>query len=76
VFFRHHPQNLYRNYVPRRISGPKKQEVAGRMRKLHTEDLNHLRSSPYIIKDDIFQALITHREGKKFTENLKPESLK
>jgi hypothetical protein len=51
--------------------GPKQQEVTGGMRKLHTEDLNHLRSSPYIIKDDIFQARITHREGKKCIENLR-----
>jgi len=50
--------------VLRRISGPKKQEVAGGMKKLYTEGLNNLRSSPYIIKDDILQACVTHREGK------------
>ena len=39
----------------------KKQEVAGGMRRLHTEDLNHLRSSPYII--NTFAASYLNTQG-------------
>jgi hypothetical protein len=33
---------VYENTVPRRIFGPKRDEVTGEWRKLHTEELNDL----------------------------------
>jgi hypothetical protein len=36
--------------VPRRISGPKRDEVTGGWRKLHNEELHNLYSSPSIIR--------------------------
>jgi hypothetical protein len=36
--------------VPRRIFGPKTDEVTGEWRKLHSEELNALYSSPNIIR--------------------------
>jgi hypothetical protein len=36
--------------VLRRIFGPKKDEVTGRWRKLHNEELHNLYSSPSIIR--------------------------
>jgi hypothetical protein len=38
------------NRVPRRIFGPKRDEVAGGWRKLHNEELHNLYSSPSIIR--------------------------
>jgi hypothetical protein len=37
-------------FVLRRIFGPKRDEVTGELRKLHSEELNNLYSSPDIIK--------------------------
>jgi len=37
---------VFEKRVPRRISGPKRDEVTGKWRKLHTEELNDLYSSP------------------------------
>jgi hypothetical protein len=34
----------------KRVSGRKRQEVTGRLRQLHNEDLQHLCSSPDVIK--------------------------
>jgi hypothetical protein len=36
--------------VLRRISGPKKDEIVGGWKKLHTEELRNLHSSPNIIR--------------------------
>jgi len=36
--------------VPRRIFGPKRDEVTGEWRKLHNEELNDLYCSPYIVR--------------------------
>jgi hypothetical protein len=38
------------NRVLRRIFGPKRDEGTGEWRKLHTEELNDLYSSPYIFR--------------------------
>jgi hypothetical protein len=43
---------LFENRVLRRIFGPKKDEVTGEWRKLHSEELNNLYSSSHIIRQD------------------------
>jgi hypothetical protein len=40
---------VFENRVLRRISGPKRDEVTGKYRKLHNEELRDLYSSPSII---------------------------
>jgi hypothetical protein len=41
---------VFENRVIRRTFGPKKGEVTGEWRKLHSEELHNLYSSPYIIR--------------------------
>jgi len=41
---------VFGNRVLRRIFEPKWDEVTGEWRKLHTEELNDLYSSPYIVR--------------------------
>jgi hypothetical protein len=41
---------VFENRVPRRIFGPKRDEVKGGWRKLHNEELHNLYSSPSVIK--------------------------
>jgi len=41
---------VFENRVPRRIFGPKRDEVTGEWRKLHNEELNDFYSSPNIIR--------------------------
>jgi hypothetical protein len=41
---------VFENRVLRRISGPKRDEVTGKWRKLHNEELHDLYSSPSIIR--------------------------
>jgi len=41
---------VFENRVPRRIFGPKREEVTGVWRKQHKEELNDLYSSPDIIR--------------------------
>jgi hypothetical protein len=41
---------VFENGVPRRIFGPKRDEVTGQWRRLHNEELNELYSSPNIIR--------------------------
>jgi hypothetical protein len=41
---------VFENRVLRRISGPRRDEVTGEWRKLHSEDLHDLYSSPSIIR--------------------------
>jgi hypothetical protein len=42
--------NVFENRVLRRIFGRKRDEVTGKWRKLHTEELNDLYRSPKIIR--------------------------
>jgi hypothetical protein len=44
-----HRLRVFENRMLMRISGPKKDEVAGSWRKLHNEELHNLYSSPSII---------------------------
>jgi putative SOS response-associated peptidase YedK len=41
---------VFENRVLRRIFGPKRDEVTGEWRKLHSEELHNLYSSPYVIR--------------------------
>ena len=41
---------MFENWVPRRISEPKRDEVKGKWRKLNNEELNDLYSSPSIVR--------------------------
>jgi hypothetical protein len=45
-----HRQRVFENRVLRRIFGPKRDVVAGEWRKLHSEELHNLYSSPNIIR--------------------------
>jgi uncharacterized membrane protein len=45
-----HRLRVFENRVFRRIFGPKRDEVTGRWRKLHNEELHGLYSSPSIVK--------------------------
>jgi hypothetical protein len=41
---------VFKNRVLRRIFGPKRDKVTGEWRKLHSEELRNLYSSPHIIR--------------------------
>jgi hypothetical protein len=41
---------VFENWMLRRISGPKRNEMLGGWRKLHIEELHNLYSSPSIIR--------------------------
>ena len=41
---------VFENRVLRRVFGPKRDEVTGKWRKLHNEELNDLYSSPNIVR--------------------------
>jgi hypothetical protein len=45
-----HKVRVFENRVLRRISGPKRNEVMGKWRKLHNGELHNLYSSPDIIR--------------------------
>jgi hypothetical protein len=45
-----HRLRVFENRVLRRIFGPKRDEVTGKRRKLHNEELRDLYSSPSIIR--------------------------
>jgi hypothetical protein len=45
-----HIQRVFENRVLRRIFGPKRYEVTGEWRKLHSEELHNLYSHPDIIR--------------------------
>jgi hypothetical protein len=45
-----HRLRVFENRVPRRIFGPKRDDVTGEWRKLHSEELHILYSSPNIIR--------------------------
>jgi hypothetical protein len=44
-----HRLRVFENRVPRRIFGPKKNEVTGEWRKLHNEELNDLYLLNYLL---------------------------
>jgi hypothetical protein len=44
-----HRLRVYENWALRRIFGPRREEVAGDWRKLHSEELHNLYTSPNII---------------------------
>jgi hypothetical protein len=44
-----HTLRVFENRVPRRLFGPKRDEIAGEWRKLHTEELSDLYCSPNIV---------------------------
>jgi hypothetical protein len=60
---------VFENRVPRRIFGPKRDEVTGDWRKLHNEELHNLYSSPDIISqvkaNEVSGACSTHGRGEK-----------
>ena len=41
---------VFENMVPRRIFGPRRDEVTGELRRLHNEEINDLYSSPNIVR--------------------------
>jgi len=41
---------VFENVVLRRIFGPRRDEVTGKWRRLHNEELNYLYSSPNIVR--------------------------
>jgi len=43
-------QRVFKNWVLRRVFGPKRDEVTGEWRKLHNEELNGLYCSPDIVQ--------------------------
>jgi hypothetical protein len=45
-----HRLRVFENRVLRRVFGPKKEDVTGEWRKLHSEKLHNLYSSPDIIR--------------------------
>jgi len=45
-----HRLRVFENRVLRRIFGPKRNEVTGKWRKLHNEELNNLYCSPNIVR--------------------------
>jgi hypothetical protein len=45
-----HRVRVFENMVLRRIFGPKRDEVTGEWRRLHSEELHNLYSSPNIIR--------------------------
>jgi hypothetical protein len=45
-----HRLKAFGNSVLRRIFGPRRDEVAGKWRKLHNEELSELYSSPNIVR--------------------------
>jgi hypothetical protein len=47
-----HRLRVSENRVPRRIFGPKRDEVIGEWRKLHNEELRDLYSPPSVIRID------------------------
>jgi hypothetical protein len=60
---------VFENRVLRRISGPKREEVAGDWRRLHNEELHKLYALPNIIwKDKMGSVYSMHGDLKVCTE--------
>jgi hypothetical protein len=67
-----HRLRVFENNVLRRTFGPKRDEVTGEWRKLHTEELQSLYSSPDIIKvkaSEVGGARGTHGRGEKSVQS-------
>jgi hypothetical protein len=64
-----HRLRVFENRVLRRMSGPRRDEVTGELRKLHNEELNDLYSSSSIIriweKRNAHGVLVRKPEGKR-----------
>jgi hypothetical protein len=65
---------VFKNRVPRRISAPKKEEVAGGWRRLHNEELHNLCASPNIIRVIKLRMMrwvghVAHGIGEKCIQN-------
>jgi hypothetical protein len=64
-----HRLRVFENRVLRRILGPKRDEVKGEWRKLHSEELHNLYSFPDIIRqvkaNEVGGACGTHGRGEK-----------
>jgi hypothetical protein len=62
---------VFENRVLRRIFGPKRDDVMEEWRKLHSEELHNLYSSPHIIRqikvkeNEVGKACGTHGRGEK-----------
>jgi hypothetical protein len=61
-----HWQRVFENRVLMRIFGPKRDDVIGKWRKLHDEELNNLYSSPNIVRGDKIENKMGKR-GKQAT---------
>jgi hypothetical protein len=64
-----HRLRVFENRVLRRIFGPRRDEVTGERRKLHSEELHNLYSSPDIIRqvkvNEVAGACGMHGRGEK-----------
>jgi hypothetical protein len=49
---------VFQNMMPRRISGPKRDEVTGEWRKLHNEELNDLYCLMIVLLYDLYCLII------------------
>jgi hypothetical protein len=58
---------VFQNRVPRRIFGPKREEVGGGWRRLHNEELHDLFTSSNIIRVD--RAGNMHGKDEKCIQN-------
>jgi hypothetical protein len=68
----------FENRVLRRIFGSKRDEMTGEWRKLHSEELHNLYSSPDIIRqvkaNKVGGAYGTHRKGEKSVQGFGGEA--
>jgi hypothetical protein len=69
-----HRVRVFENRVLRRIFGPKRDEVTGEWRKLHSEELHYCFSSPDIIRqvkaNEVGGACGTHGRGEKSVQGV------
>jgi hypothetical protein len=69
-----HRLRVLENRVLRRIFGPKRDEVRGKWRKLHSQELHNLHSSPKyhkaveVKKNEVGRACGTHGTGQKILQ--------
>jgi hypothetical protein len=59
-----HRLRMFENRILRRIFGPKRDEVMGELRKLHSEELHNLYSSQ-VKANEVGRACGTHGRGEK-----------